>query len=223
MKLLFFGDDFRLGVLNRQQQVVDVSDVVKDIPHLDAQGLIRGLIERFDDYRSKLQDAADRGQGMPLDGLRIRPPLPHPTNIICMAVNYMEDGTRSEPAPINAFMKSPSTIIGPGDTMVLPDVAATIFEGEAEIALVIAKRASAVSQAEAMDYVFGYVNFIDGSARGMQPAAQSFYQMKSRDTFAPIGPYLVTADEVPNPQKLSIKLWNNGTLYQNFNTDDMAH
>jgi len=87
----------------------------------------------------------------------------------------------------------------------------------------IGKRAQAVSPSDAMNYVFGYVNFIDGSARGMVPAAQSFYQMKSRDTFAPIGPYLVTADEVPDPHKLAIKLWNNGTLYQNFNTDDMAH
>jgi len=223
MKLLFFGDDFRLGVLNSQQRAVDVMDVVKDIPHLDPQGLIRGVIERFDQYRNRLQEAAERGQGQPLEGLRIRPPLPHPTNIICMAVNYMEDGTRSEPAPINAFMKSPTAIIGPGDTMVLPDVAATIFEGEAEIALVIGKRASHVSQGDAMSYIFGYVNFIDGSARGMVPAAQSFYQMKSRDTFAPIGPFLVTADEIPDVHKVPIKLWNNGVLYQNFNTDDMAH
>jgi 2-keto-4-pentenoate hydratase/2-oxohepta-3-ene-1,7-dioic acid hydratase in catechol pathway len=131
----------------------------------------------------------------------------------------MEDGTRSEPAPINAFQKSPNAIIGPGDTMVLPDMPASIFEGEAEIALVIGKRASNVPADKAMDYIFGYVNFIDGSARGV-PA---FYQMKSRDTFAPIGPYLVTADEIPDPQKLAINLWNNGTLYQHFNTDDMAH
>ena len=71
-----------------------------------------------------------------------------------------------------------------------------------------------------MDYVFGYTNFIDGSARGL-PAGGS--HMKSRDTFAPIGPYIVTKDEIPDPQKLQIRLWNNGTLYQNFNTSDMAH
>jgi 2-keto-4-pentenoate hydratase/2-oxohepta-3-ene-1,7-dioic acid hydratase in catechol pathway len=219
MKLLFFGEDFRLGVLNGQSQVVDVSDVVKDIPHLGPQDVIRGVIENFDRYKAALQNAANSGQGQPVEGLRIRPPLPHPSNIICMAVNYMENGTRSEPAPINAFAKSPSSVIGPGDTMVLTDVPATIFEGEAEIALVIGKRASNVSQADAMSYIFGYTNFIDGSARGV-PA---FYQMKSRETFAPIGPYLVTADEIPNPQKLAIKLWNNGQLFQDFNTDDMAH
>jgi 2-keto-4-pentenoate hydratase/2-oxohepta-3-ene-1,7-dioic acid hydratase in catechol pathway len=223
MKLLLFGDDFRLGVLNSQSQVVDVSDVVKDIPHLDPQGLIRGVIENFDQYEGKLQQAAGSRQGPPVDQLRVRPPLPHPTNIICMAVNYMEDGTRSEPAPINAFMKSPSAIIGPGDTMVLPDIAASIFEGEAEIAIVIGKRASNVSQADAMNYIFGYVNFIDGSARGVIPAAQSFYQMKSRETFAPIGPYLVTADEIADVNNVPVKLWNSGTLYQNYNTSDMAH
>ncbi|MBV9323025.1 MAG: fumarylacetoacetate hydrolase family protein [Chloroflexi bacterium] len=219
MKLLFFGDDFRLGVLNGQSQVVDVSDVVKDVPHLTPQDLIQGVITNFDRYRSALQNAASSGKGQPVDSVRVRPPLPHPSNIICMAVNYMENGTRSAPAPINAFAKSPSSIIGQGDTMLLTDVAASIFEGEAEIALVIGKRASNVSQADAMSYIFGYTNFIDGSARGV-PA---FYQMKSRETFAPIGPYLVTADEVPNPQKLAIKLWNNGTLFQDFNTDDMAH
>lgn len=217
MKLLFF-DDFRLGVL-RGETVIDVSEVVKDIPNLEPQQLIAGLIERFDTYRRPLEEAAARGQGRSVASVRVRPPLPRPRNIVCMAVNYMEDGTRSEAAPINAFQKSPNSIVGPGDTMVLPDIPATIFEGEAEVALVIGKRASAVSADRAMDYIFGYVNFIDGSARGV-PA---FYQMKARDTFAPIGPYLVTADEIPDPQKLAIKLWNNGTLYQSFNTDDMAH
>jgi 2-keto-4-pentenoate hydratase/2-oxohepta-3-ene-1,7-dioic acid hydratase in catechol pathway len=221
MKILFF-DDFRLGVL-QGDQVVDVSNVVKDIPNSEPQQLMRGLIERFQDYRGALEQAAARGQGQPVSQVRVRPPLPRPSNIVCMAVNYMEDGTRSEPAPINAFMKSPNAIIGPGDTMVLPDVPATIFEGEAEMALVMGKHASGVSADRAMDYIFGYVNFIDGSARGLPPMQNSFYQMKSRDTFAPIGPYIVTADEIPNPQKLAIKLWNNGTLYQSFNTDDMAH
>jgi len=87
-----------------------------------------------------------------------------------MAVNYMEDGTRSEPAPINAFSIA-SAIIGDGDTMVLPGRAATIFEGEAEMAVIIGKRASHVSAANAMSYVFGYTNFIDGSARGSCPPA----------------------------------------------------
>jgi len=220
VKLVYF-DDFKLGVLTGDS-VVDVSAVVQDIPHTNPGNLMNGLIERFDDYRGRLEDAA-AGTGVALASVRIRPPVPGPTTIDCMAVNYMEDGTRAEPAPINAFHKSPGAIIGDGDTMVLPDVPATIFEGEAEMALVIGKRASNVKQEDALDYVFGYLNFIDGSARGLQAGGNTFYQMKSRDTFAPMGPYLVTADEIDDPHKLSINLWVNEDLKQSFNTDDMAH
>ncbi|MBN8874081.1 MAG: fumarylacetoacetate hydrolase family protein [Rhodospirillales bacterium] len=218
MKLAFF-DDFRLGVVSGDR-IVDVSALVRDVPHTGPGDLISNLIERFAEYRPRLEGAAS-GSGIPLSQVRLRPPLPKPGNIVCMAVNYMENGTLEKPAPINAFHKAPTAIIGPGDTMVLPDVPATIFEGEAEMALVIGRRASHVPAAQAMDYVFGYVNFIDGSARGLPP--QSFFHMKSRDTFAPIGPYLVTKDEIADPQKLPIKLWVNGTLKQDFNTDDMAH
>jgi len=140
-----------------------------------------------------------------------------------MAVNYMEDGTRDAPAPINAFHKSPNAVIGNGDTMVLPDVPASVFEGEAEVALIIGKRASNVSESDAMDYVFGFTNFIDGSARGLPPTGNTFYQAKSRETFAPMGPYIVTKDEVINPQNLRVQLRNNGNIMQDFNTDDMAH
>ncbi len=221
MKLLFF-DDFRLGVL-AGNSVVDVSDVVRDIPHTRPHDLMSSLIERFAEYRGRLESAARSGSGVALENVRIRPPLPRPNAVVCMAVNYMEDGTRSEPAPINAFLKTGNTVIGQGDTMVLPDVPATIFEGEAELAVVIGKRCSGVSAADAMSYVFGYTNFIDGSARGLPPPGNVFYQMKSRDTFAPIGPLLVTSDEVSDPQSLSVRLWVNGQLMQNFSTSDMAH
>ncbi|MGH7037447.1 MAG: fumarylacetoacetate hydrolase family protein [Stellaceae bacterium] len=219
MKILFF-DDYKLGVL-KGESVVDVSALVRDIPHTGPGDLINGLIARFSDYRRRLEEAVAQGQGVPLSGVRVRPPLPKPDNIDCMAVNYMEDGTRSAPAPINAFQKTANAICGPGDTMVLPDAPATIFEGEAELALVIGRKASNVKAADAMDYVFGYTCFIDGSARGLP--APGFFAMKSRDTFAPIGPYIVTKDEIPDPQKLQIRLSNNGTVMQNFNTSDMAH
>jgi 2-keto-4-pentenoate hydratase/2-oxohepta-3-ene-1,7-dioic acid hydratase in catechol pathway len=221
MKLLYF-DDFKLGVL-KGDNVVDVTATVQDIPNTGPHDLISGLIERFDAYRPCLEDAAAKSDGVPVADVRIRPPLPKPGNIDCMAVNYMEDGTLDKPAPINAFHKASSTVIGHGDTMALPDVPATIFEGEAEIALVIGKPANNVREADAMDHIFGYVNFIDGSARGLPPSNNTFFQMKSRETFAPIGPYLVTADEIEDPQNLQIKLWVNGELKQNFNTDDMAH
>src|SRR5436305_10835804 len=182
MKIMYF-DDYRLGVL-KGDAVVDVSAVVQAIPHTGPHDLINGLIERFAEYRARLAEAAARGNAIPLANVRIRPPLPRPINIDCMAVNYMEDGTRSEPAPINAFHKSPNAVIGHGDTMALPDVPATIFEGEAELAVVIGKRAKNVKAAEAMSHVFGYTNFIDGSARGLPPPGNVLYQMKSRDKCA---------------------------------------
>jgi 2-keto-4-pentenoate hydratase/2-oxohepta-3-ene-1,7-dioic acid hydratase in catechol pathway len=221
MKLMYFND-YRLGIV-KGDTVVDVTSAVEGIPHTGPHDLINGVIERFGEYRPRLEVAAERGQGVPLASVKFRPPLPRPINIDCMAVNYMEDGTRTEPAPINAFHKSPTAVIGHGDTMVLPDVPATIFEGEAEVAVVIGKRAKNVKAADAMSYIFGYVNFIDGSARGLPPPGNVFYQMKSRDTFAPLGPWIVTADEIRDPHKLQVKLSVNGVIKQNFNTDDMAH
>jgi 2-keto-4-pentenoate hydratase/2-oxohepta-3-ene-1,7-dioic acid hydratase in catechol pathway len=221
MKLLFF-DDFKLGVL-KDESVVDVSDAVRGIPHTSPHDLINRLIEGFSEYRGRLEEVVNERNGTPVNQVRIRAPHPKPYNIVAMAVNYMEDGTRDAPAPINAFHKSSDAIIGEGDTIVLPDVPATIFEHEAELALVIGKRAKQVKAEDAYDYIFGYLNFIDVSARGLPPAGNTFYQMKSRDTFAPIGPWLVTADEIPDPHNLQVRLWVNGELKQNFNTSDMAH
>ena len=221
MKLVFF-DDFKLGVI-KDSQVVDVRDAVSGITHSSPQDLINKIIADFDKYRGDIQTAADSGSGVSVDQVRLRSPMPKPSNIVCMAVNYMEDGTRSEPAPINAFHKSPNSVIGNGDTMVLPDAPATIFEGEAEMALIIGKHASQVKPENAYEHIFGYMGFIDGSARGLPPAGNTFYQMKSRDTFAPMGPWLVTADEIDDPLNLSVKLWVNEELKQNYNTSDMAH
>ena len=221
MKLAYFND-FRLGVL-KGDTVVDVTSVVQKIPHSGPGDLMNGLIARFDEFRGPLERAAAMGNGLPVAQVKLRPPLPKPINVDCMAVNYMEDGTRKAPAPINAFHKSPGCIVGNGETMVLPDLAATIFEGEAELAVVIGKRASNVPATKAMDYVFGYVNFIDGSARGVLPPGNTFYQMKSRASFAPLGPYLVTADEIKDPHKLQVRLSVNGALKQNYNTSDMAN
>jgi len=220
MKIAFFND-YRMGIVVGSN-IVDVTEVVGDIPHLSPSDQLNGLIEQFPQYKTKLEEAS-KGSGVPLSEVSIRPPHPRPNNIVAMAVNYMEDGTRDEPAPINAFHKSSNSVIGDNDTIVIPDVPASIFEHEAELALVIGKRATQVKQEDAYDYIFGYLNFIDVSARGLLPPGNTFYQMKSRDPIAPMGPWIVTADEISDPQSLPIKLWVNGELKQNFNSDDMAH
>ena len=216
MKLTFF-DDYKLGVVNGDS-IVDVSAAVASVPNTSPGDLINHVIADWDNLKSGIEQAAQAG-GVALSSVTLRVALPTPYNTVAMAVNYMEDGTRDAPAPINAFLKSPNSIIGEGGTMVLPDMGASIFEGEAELAVVIGKRASNISEDEAYDHIFGYLNFIDGSARGV-PA---FYQMKARETFAPIGPWITTADEIADPMKLQIQLRVNGKLKQNFNTDDMAH
>ncbi|MDP9901933.1 fumarylacetoacetate hydrolase family protein [Variovorax ginsengisoli] len=221
MKLAFF-DSYRLGLVV-DDAIIDISNEVPAYTEAAASQAMIWLIENFDDKKPSLSKAAEQGERIPLANVRLRPPIPKPGNIVCMAVNYMENGTLAERPLINAFHKASSGVIGHGDTMVLPDMAASVFEAEAEIALVIGRRADKVAAADWQDYVFGYVGFIDGSARGVKPDRNTFFQMKSRATFAPLGPWIVTADEIDDPQNLNIAMRVNGTLRQDFNTDDMAH
>ena len=139
------------------------------------------------------------------------------------AVNYLEFGKR-EPAILDAFLKAPNAVIGSGDTCELPPVAASIFHHEPEMAFVIGKTATKVSQEDALSHVFGYCNFLDMSARGLQGAVgNSFFLGKCWDTFAPMGPALVTADEIADPQDLQVRMWNNDEPRHDFSTSDMAH
>src|SRR5262245_26796708 len=113
MKLVYFND-YRLGVV-KGDNVVDVMAAVSDVPRLGPHDLVNGVIERFATYRARIEDAVQKAAGVPLGSVKLRAPLPRPVNVDCMAVNYMEDGTRKEPAPINAFHKSPNAIIGPDE------------------------------------------------------------------------------------------------------------
>jgi 2-keto-4-pentenoate hydratase/2-oxohepta-3-ene-1,7-dioic acid hydratase in catechol pathway len=222
MKLAFF-DDFRLGVVVGSD-VVDVSDIVEDIPHMGPHQIMSGLIEQFEQYRPKLEQAASSRKGVPLSSVRLRSPLPKPGKMVCMARNYMENGTLTEKPTANAFLKSPATVVGDGDTIVLTKDKPTIVEHEAELGVVIGKTASNVKAADWREYVFGYVNFMDVSSRGLgAPPMDSFFVMKSQHTSAPIGPFLVTADEIPDPLDLDVKLWVSGDIRQDFHTSDMAH
>ena len=221
LKLVFFNNH-TLGVVNGDR-VIDISEAVPVNEHNHAQGLLNRIIESFEDYRGPIQQILDSEEGIPISSVSFNSPVPNPHNIVCMAVNYMEDGTRKSPAPINAFHKSPNAVLADRGSIILPDVPASIFEPEAELALVIGKTATKVKEKDAYKYIFGYMNFIDMSARGLSQGGGVFYQMKSRDTFAPMGPYLVTGDEINDPLNLQIQLSVNGELKQNFNTDDMAH
>jgi len=221
MKLVLFND-FVPGVI-KGNHVIDISGVVKDIPHTTPQQLMSGLISDFGRRRDAIETIVSGTDGVPASEVRFRPPLPEPTRLVCMAGNYMEGGSLKIVSDRNAFLKSPSSVIGSGDTVILPDVMAPHFHHEGELAFVVGKTANHVDAADAKDYIFGYTNFIDVSARGMEPNGSfSFFWQKSWDTFGPMGPWLVTADEIPNPQNLDVRLWVNGDIRQDLNTSDMG-
>src|SRR5919198_1318433 len=216
MKLVLFND-YRLGVI-RNNRVVDAMTALEGLQFRRPQDLIEEVITNWETLRPKIA-AVTRGQeGIPLDSVRLRPPVPKPSKLICAAVNYLEFGQR-EPAVLDAFLKSPSAVIGNGDTCELPPAPATVFHHEPELALVIGKTATKVSQEEALSYVFGYCQFLDMSARGLVGAVgNSFFLGKCWDTFAPMGPALVTADEIAAPQNLQVRLWNNDEPRHDFPT-----
>ncbi len=217
-----FVDDFRLAVVVGER-VVDVSAVVADLPRVRPQDILEGVIGHFEEWRPRLESAARSGSGRPLADVTFCPCVPQPSKIVCLAGNYMESGTIPAAYDVDAFLKSPASLLGDGGTVILPDAPATVFQHEAELAVVIGSRASQVRADQALEHVFGYVNFIDVSARGITPNGRnSFWWQKSWDTFGPIGPWITTRDEIPDPQKLHIRLWNNGDLRQDFPTSDMA-
>jgi 2-keto-4-pentenoate hydratase/2-oxohepta-3-ene-1,7-dioic acid hydratase in catechol pathway len=226
MKLVLFqtsgGNEAVPGLLN-ERGVVDISDVTED--HYTRQLTMQALIDRFDTLQPILEQRAASGKALPLSSVRLLAPLPRPGKILCCIANYWEHAQR-EARPLNMFLKNPEAVVGPGDTIVLPEFTEPwIFMHEAELALVIKGPAKTVSHANWRDAVFGYTCRIDVSARGegRRTWKAGSWLGKSFDTFAPIGPCIVSADEVPEPNDLVVRFWNDGQLRHNYNTDDMEH
>lgn len=221
MKLVLFND-FRPGVLTGDG-VVDLGGLLPDLAELTAGEVMPAVITRFADLRSRIEDLAAKGGGTALAGVRLRAPLARPRKLLCAVGNYYESGTKREPDPQDFFIKSPEAVIGHGDTVVLPPHQASIFHHEAELAVVIGRPAKYLTERTALDTVFGYTGFIDVSARDLgRPVGQSFLG-KSFDTFAPLGPCLVTADEIPDPQQLHVQLWVDGKIRHDYHTSDMMY
>ncbi len=216
MKLVFF-DDYRLGVL-RDDGVVDVSAAITNLHYHTAQELLNQVIERWDIYQDAIASAADSGTARPVDQVRLRPPVPRPGQLVCLAGNYIEPDHPKKDT-FNAFLKSPTSVMATGDTVELPETDATVFHFEPEFALVMGKRASKLQPEDALDTIFGYMQFIDVSARGLPGG---FFLGKSWHTFGPMGPVILTADEVPDPNSLSMRLWVNDDLKHDVNTSEMA-
>jgi 2-keto-4-pentenoate hydratase/2-oxohepta-3-ene-1,7-dioic acid hydratase in catechol pathway len=190
-------------------------------PQLTMQGIIDG----FESLRPALQRLAADGPALPLADVRLRAPLPRPGKILACIANYWEHGAL-EARPLNMFLKSSDAVIGPGDTIVLPEFTEPwIFMHEAELALVIKGPAKQVKAEDWRSAVFGYTGMIDVSARGegRRTWKTGSWLGKSFDTFAPIGPCIATADEIPEPNNVHVQFWVDGQLRHNYNTDDMEH
>lgn len=157
------------------------------------------------------------------EGLELGPCLPHPGKIICVGLNYrkhaVETGSPIPEYPV-LFNKFSNAITAGGRPIELPE-ASNMVDYEVELAIVIGKEAKHVPESGALDYVFGYCAANDVSARDLQLRTSQWLLGKSCDGFCPIGPYLVTADEVPDPNALALRSTVNGELRQNSNTSDM--
>lgn len=157
------------------------------------------------------------------DNIQFGPSASRTGKIICIGLNYRRHAAESnmpEPKSPVLFAKYANALAGSGEEIPLPPVAEQ-YDYEAELSVIIGRRAHNIEQSEALNYVLGYANGHDVSARDLQFRTSQWGLGKIVDKFLPIGPYLVTADEVADPQKLSIKLWRNGELRQNSNTSDM--
>lgn len=155
--------------------------------------------------------------------LVLGPAVTTPGKIICIGLNYRQHAIESGaaiPATPVLFSKFNNALAATGEQIRLPDIAQE-YDYEAELAVVIGARAQNVNSASALDYVLGYCCANDLSARDLQLRTSQWLLGKTLDHFLPIGPYLVTADEVPEPQNLHVKCWLNGELRQNKNTSDM--
>ena len=212
-------------MVKNDTHIVDVSEVLEGVHAHGPQELINLIISNWDQVKDAFQNLANVSEGKPLSEVKIRPPIPRPDKIVCMAVNYLEYGQRPMPH-FDAFFKDSDCVIGDGDTIILDaEAPATIFHHEAELAVIIGKDAdSKVDKEDAMDYVFGYTGFIDVSGRNIGPEGKtSFFQVKSWRTFGPMGPFIITKDEIPDPQNVDLAITVNELGRQSFNTSDMAH
>jgi len=213
-------DDARIGVIGNDETVVDITDLLQQFDPLGPQDHLPDLISHFDALRPELDSRVAHGGGKALGDVRLHSPLTRPSKIICLMGNYRE-GTDRPLQILDLFFKSPEGISGPGDTVVLPPHQADIFHHEAELAVVIGREAKDLTEAEGMDAVFGYVVYNDISARGLGRAGINSFLGKSFDTFAAFGPWIVTRDEIPDPQTLHATVDVNGERRQDYWTSDM--
>jgi 2-keto-4-pentenoate hydratase/2-oxohepta-3-ene-1,7-dioic acid hydratase in catechol pathway len=223
MRLVRFSHDgaIRLGALSGGQTVVDLQRADPSLP-ADLIPFLEGgsaLLARA----AQAADHAPAAATVPLSAVRLLAPLPRPGKIICIGLNYRDHAAESNvavPEYPTVFAKFANTISGPGDPIVLPRISSQV-DYEGELGVVIGRRAHHVPEAEALTYAGGYLPFNDVSARDFQHRTSQWTLGKTFDTFGPLGPALVTADEVGDPQRLGLRVTIGDEVLQDANTGSM--
>jgi 2-keto-4-pentenoate hydratase/2-oxohepta-3-ene-1,7-dioic acid hydratase in catechol pathway len=219
MRLVTFEQEGRLrpGVVQADSTVVDLSSL--GYPNvLELIGGGSGAIGKIRDFAN--QPASPR---LPLSSVRLRAPIPIPRKLICVGLNYRDhaEETGSEiPDVPTIFNKFATAVIGPGDEIVLPKVSNSP-DYEAEFAFIIGKGGRRIAADSWRDHIFGYTIVNDVSARDYQRATTQWLMGKTFDTFAPVGPWIVTADEIKDPHALDISMTINGEVLQSSNTSNL--
>lgn len=205
------------GVLNGEDIVS-----LREAGFQDLLPVIAGGTDALDRVQRWLYDPP-WGEIVKAADVTLRAPLQRPPKIICVGLNYREHALESKmeiPEVPTIFSKFPTSVIGCGEPIVLPK-SSSKPDYEAEMAFVIGKHGRHVPAAQWQEYVFGYTNFNDVSARDYQLRTSQWTIGKTFDTFAPMGPAIVTADEVPDPHALDISTIINGEVLQHSNTNDL--
>lgn len=226
MKLVSFVHDgaSRVGALHAQDGRQVIIDLNRADPRLPT-GIIP-FLEGGESARARARDilaTADAADGLQPSAVTLKAPIPRPGKIICIGLNYRDHAAESNmpiPEVPTVFSKYANAVIGHGEPIVIPRVTDQI-DYEGEMAFVIGRRARHVAEGEALSYVAGYMPFNDVSARDFQMRTSQWTIGKTFDTFAPMGPALVTADEIPDPHNLDIRVTVSDEVLQASNTRNL--
>ncbi|KAA9031674.1 fumarylacetoacetate hydrolase family protein [Niallia endozanthoxylica] len=219
MKIALFNEN-RVGVVDGSN-VIDITELTAWNNEEPQASLVK-LMGEFETLRPKIEAGLSSCPVYPVSDVALRAPVPNPSKIVAAPINYIlhkqEMNTALTVDGLGFFLKSPSSIIGPDQTVLLPFRDRRV-DHEAEIAFVVGKEAKDVKAEDASEYIFGYLALMDITVRGKEDRPWR----KSFDTFTPIGPWIVTGDEVENPNQLQMNLWVNDEIRQSANTSDLIY
>ena len=215
MKLVLFeraGDPAAAPGVLTDRGVVSIAETIG--PAVSAQAAMQFLIDNFAALRPALERALTETEALPLDGVRLKAPLPRPGKILCSTGGYTARAT--ELAPLLMTLKSAESVIGPGETIRLPQVSSDWqFLPEAELGLVMRGPAKGITADNWRTVVFGYTCVVDVMARGDAQFGRDFWLAKA-DTLGPLGPCIVTLDEIADPNQLRVRSWLNEQALQDY-------